>query len=294
MLTSRLLLVIGLLRTTTDALVSLPTATSQHAKPLKATSRGTDEERSAALRFSGDLSFASAPVATSRDVTARGMSAFLRSADGRTHLLGAGGTRRVEVLPSSPALQRRWRRQVDGGFAPGLPERPDAFLRTNTTIEFPGLTLTNTVVNGVAIVYGGTGEQKATEATECASVLIGESRTTTGTRPLVWLFNRLTGDGATPAREYSDPKARVATRAAVFEDPAGGTAAFRIAVRFEVRLRFPRRLLRLLPVPRAAMEARGSAAIERALAKDFAAAVDGVREGFLESTRASPPHVATP
>ena len=43
-----------------------------------------------------------------------------------------------------------------------------------------------------------------------------------------------------------------------------------------------------------AMEARGSAAIERALAKDFAAAVDGVRDGFLESTRASPPHAATP
>ena len=251
-------------------------ATALHASAPDSEER-LEEEKGEVLRFAGDLVFACDPVpgATSLELVR-----FLTGEECRRLLLGAGGTRDVESLPESSALRRMWSAQASSGFAGDVPERGDEFLRTDTVVRFPGLALTNTVVNGFAVVDEG--ESSA----ECVSLLIGESRVTSGRRPLVWLFDKLTGDGRRQPEEYSQPKARVVSRTSVVatED---GTPAFRVDVRFRVSIEFPRTLLRLLPTSKENMESKGSAAIERAMSKDFGKAVEGVQKGFLECRSSS-------
>lgn len=224
------------------------------------------------LRFAGDLTFCCESVP---DATYQEMVRFLIGDDCRRLLLSAGGTRDVESLPHSADLQRMWSMQVSSGFAENIPENGDKFLRTDTVVRFPGLRLTNTVVNGFVV------DRMKSSAPECVSLLIGESRATSGRKPLVWLFNKLTGDGQhQQPQEYSQPKARVVTRTSVVEREDGAT--FQVDVRFQVLIDFPKTLLRFLPASKEKMEAKGSAAIKRAMSKDFEKAIKGVRRGFLE------------
>jgi len=250
-----------------------------------------DKSRGETLRFAGDLTFHSESVdsGSSQRIKQDDLSTFLKGEECRRLLLGAGGTRDVESLPASSELQGMWTKQVNMGFAKGLPETPEEFLRTDTVVRFAGLTLTNTVVNGFSIV-DSTSEESDSLASECVSLLIGESRTTSGRKALVWLFNKLTGDGSQQLHEYSEPKASVVTHTSIIEK-GDGTANIRIDVRFQVLIDFPKRLLRILPTSKEKMESQGSAAIQRAMSKDFEQAVEGVRAGFLEFQSSLPADV---
>jgi len=248
---------------------------------------GTENDNKTRLRFAGDLTFDSEPLAASKP----DMNSYLTTNECRKLLLGAGGSRSVESLPPSPGLQTMWTNQLASGFAQRLPEVPDEFLRTDTAIHFPGLTLTNTVVNGFSIVEKSVDETRLSseESTEyaCASLLIGETRTVIGRKPLVWLFNKLTGDGGANNKKdgeesYSDPKAKVVTHTFVAEHNNSDNLVFRINVRFEVIVEFPKRLLRILPASQSTMEAKGSAAIQKAMSKDFSAATKSVRNGYIK------------
>jgi hypothetical protein len=235
-----------------------------------------------ALVFACDLTFSCDPLPGNTKV--EDMAEFLVSEECRRLLLSAGGTRAVEKLQVTPDLQGMWTEACDGLFvnsssSPSLPKEPEEFMSTDAIIPFSGITLTNTVVNGVTRMED---EKEKGGLPKYLFVLVGEKRSVKGPKPLVWLYNKMTGvngDEDTDTACYSKPKGGVFTYSSIVDKD--DAPAFNVDVHLRIVIEFPKYVMRLLPASKEKIEEQGSNACARAVSKDVELAVRNVREAFL-------------
>lgn len=227
------------------------------------------EER---IQFTADMTFTTDPLG---DAKVGEVAEFLKKQECRELLLSAGGIRAVEEIAATPELQERWQGACAFYESEPLPDSCDQFLSTDTIIPFPGLVLTNTVVNGIKELTDDKGFPRL------AFVLVAEKRSVTGSKPLVWIFNQLTRSGKdSNDAQYSPPQGHALTYASIAEKD--GAFSFNIAVQFRIIITFPAVLVRILPTSKAKMEEKGSASVSKMISKDVDAASISLRDAFIK------------
>jgi len=132
---------------------------------------------------------------------------------------------------------------------------------------------------------------------EYRAFLIAEQRQVFGPRPIVWLYNQLTGGGGgggsssssssseekqtgsqqgedVDQQQLSESNGTAVTRIYLRQDDA--TQAFSIGFdcTITVTVKFPKFLLRILPASKEKMEEQGSAAVQKSIEKDIRHAVE--------------------
>jgi hypothetical protein len=253
---------------------------------LQTTSLHAEKKNRETIVFACDLTFTCDPLPD--NIKVEDMAEFLKGEECRRLLLSAGGTRAVEKLQVTPDLQGMWTEACDGFFfsnssSLSLPKEPDEFMSTDAVIPFPGITLTNTVVNGITRMED---EKEKGGLPKYLFVLVGEKKSVEGPKPLVWLFNKMTGvddnknDEDADTGCYSKPKGYAVTYSSIINNK-DGALAFNVDVRLQIVIEFPRYVMRLLPASKEKMEQQGSNACARAVSKDVELAVRKVREAFL-------------
>jgi hypothetical protein len=227
------------------------------------------------LTFSGNFELTSdhLPGAT-EDV-----ASFFKSKECRNLLLSAGGTRPLAEVKVTPQLKEMWTEMCGFFGSTNLPNDDDYVLICETTINFPGVCVRNKVYNGVKLLESENG------LPEYELILVADKRSAEGPAPLVWLFNKLTGVKEDDDAEFSPPQGRVKNRVSIvkLED---GDLAVNVDVKFQIVIKFPTILVRLLPVSKEKMEENGTASVLKAISKDIMASVEGTREAFLNKLHA--------
>jgi hypothetical protein len=239
-------------------------ASRKHAAVLHA------EKEKETLKFGGDLIFTSESLP---DAKVEDVAAFFKRKEILDLILGAGGTRPVNEITVTPQLKKLWLEACDHFESVSPPEDGDQILSTNTVLPLPGITLTTTAVNGVKLLEDGKGLPMY------ETVLIADKRVATGPRPIVWLYNQLTGTGKAKDDEFSPPQARVMSRASITEK--NGELAFNVQVLFRIVVEFPAILVRILPTSKEKMEEQGTNSISKGIAKDVDISIAALREAFL-------------
>jgi hypothetical protein len=265
--TSLALLLVGISSLWVDAFV--PGGAAFRPKPQRTHHAAS---RKSSLEFIGDMVETSDPL---DNVSRENAVRFLQSNRFLELLLSGGGKRAVTAVERTPELEEMWQNAYDNLEMKCQPQEIDSLLATDTVIQFPGLKLTNTVVNGV----------KKFEKEDCVEcILVAEKRTPSGAPPLVWMFNQLTGGSA--QANFTPPQGHALSQMSVVEK-GEGELAYETDVKITIVINIPAAVIRLLPASHEKMEAQGSEAIKNSVAKDVMPALAAVRKACMEEMAAS-------
>jgi hypothetical protein len=225
------------------------------------------------LVFIGDFSHESDPIACSKEQVVN----FLQQPETMLMLLGAGGKREVVVYPSlSAEMNQLWIDacvKFDAYGNDNLPSPSDTAITCDSIIQFPGLRLVITVLNGVKIKLDSNGIPKY------VFVLIGEKKIASGATPIVWLYNRLTGAVKEDNDTYNLSDANAKSTVSVATE--NGSFSFKFDLQLRIKVEFPKTLLRILPASKDSMEEQGSSAVRRAVSQDVIDSINSTVETFL-------------
>lgn len=188
-------------------------------------------------------------------------------------LLSAGGKRNVRESTLSPVFERYW-----DEISPGRDADSKLFF-TDTDSKFPGLTLLSTICNGCNLVQDEAGRPKY------EFVVLAEKQSVSGAPPVVWLFNKLTGDSRKNSGDFQKTVNAITSVASIVD--CGDSIALQFVVDVKIYVVFPRSLLKILPTSKEKMEEQGSASMRAAIVKDIDDAVAGTVNAFLNGTASS-------
>jgi hypothetical protein len=187
-----------------------------------------------------------------------------------TSFLSAGGTTKVTEQERTPQLDEFWVQCCDEYYGEAsLPEGDDTVVASETSIQFPGLKMTNLVYCGVKLFMGKEAADNCLPYYE--TVLIAQKQTVRGAPPVVWIFNQLTG--SSPSNGHS--KTRISLQRTL-----NGEYTIGVDCKIEIAVEFPRLLLKILPASKEKVEEQGGVAVQKAVSKDIGKCVDGINDTF--------------
>ena len=236
------------------------------------------------LQFQASTDYATEPL-KNIEQTSKSLQAFFFDERIRNKIL-AGSDNHVEKLASpSRSLFRNWQEETTrNGFVP--PSTKDPILKvTSTGISFPGLAL-----RLVATV----GCKKVVRNDTCGlqiTLLCNELKAE-GPKPLVWVFNELTGAEKKPDQRKPHanlfpgrPDSRFTTHSTntvTAELNAKDGVVFRSAAKLVIDVSFPSIFLNILPVSKETAERQGSEAILKVVSRDIGPCLDELRREYSE------------
>lgn len=227
-------------------------------------------DKEASLSFICDTVYSSDPVPAS---TPQQVFEFFQQTAQRDCLVTAGNQRDVEVTETSDALLEEWKKGCQQLGAIGEPDNSDAILKVSTGgINFPGITLTSNAYIGAKLL-----EPTDTNFPVFEFVLVKDEQSVTGLKPAVWLFDKLVGAND-ENKNSNKPLSLSRVTAVPTED---GQIIFQSAANLTIKVKFPKLLLRLLPVSKEKAEEQGAAAVGKTLEKDLTNALQVMREAYL-------------
>jgi len=247
----------------------------------------TAPSKTESLVFGADLTYTSEPFVVEGDNNENEkknsdgedvLAAFLKRPETKQLLFGAGGRRKTTLLELTPELVELWMSSCEAYYGPTfLPEPGDEVVAAETVVKFPGLTVTSLVCNGVKM----SSDERGLPQYDC--VLIGEQRQVNGPAPLVWVYNQLTGAASRNYKEgeFHPSEASAKTKVSVVTEDDGASYALACEMNGQVRVEFPKLLIRILPASKRTMEERGSASVLKTMRNDVVDGIDAVRESFL-------------
>jgi hypothetical protein len=226
------------------------------------------------LVFDGSCTLVSDPLPA--NVTSEQLAKFMRQERTRALFFSAGGTRPVENYEMTSNLRTMWEEiAIDYFQAPSLlPHENDSIISCDSIIQFPGVLLTTTALNGIKIQ-----DDKQSGFPIYTVVGFAERQRVEGTRPVVWLFNQLTGLDKKEKGAFYPTSARACSEISIIDK--GESFAFQFNVNLKVVTKVPKVLVRLLPTSKEHVEEQGSIAVANALSKDLKATLVHVQASFL-------------
>lgn len=245
------------------------------AKSTAAVAEIKEDEASLVLRADYVGQSKLAPV-TSQEA----MIDFFRDPKHCACLISAGNTRESHTVRVTDELLQRWKRRATS-LGASEPETSDNIISVRTGgIRFPGVTVESTSLIGSKLIL-------PTESTGFPSyefVLIQDQREATGLRPIVWIYNQLTGAGNTEREKDAAPMSLSRVAPCPTED--GENVTFKIDSFLEIRIKFPVVLLKILPVSKEKAEAQGADAVIKVLKKDIDVSIEKFRDIYAETLQA--------
>mmetsp|Transcript_28482 Transcript_28482/g.40810 ORF Transcript_28482/g.40810 Transcript_28482/m.40810 type:complete len:326 (+) Transcript_28482:136-1113(+) len=222
---------------------------------------------------------------------------FFLSKEHRNMLFSAGAEIREIDNPPKELMDLFWNESETGRIECQMPPRDETAVTrivevTNPSMPFLGVKLLSVVTVGTQLLLGldGNGQIKANNSLglpEFQFTLLDSFFIAEGPRPLVWLFQKITG--RQESKDFSEKKSgqgnRIGTkgftriRTEMTED---GRVKFCTKARLESILRIPRLMVRLLPTSVENMEKQGSATLHNAIEKDISPALNRFGNAYLD------------
>mmetsp|Transcript_4822 Transcript_4822/g.6743 ORF Transcript_4822/g.6743 Transcript_4822/m.6743 type:complete len:302 (-) Transcript_4822:85-990(-) len=274
---------------TTDALVSMAFSPRQrfaHLAPAYASSDVASAEASeseitpsASKGGNGGLTFIAETVVKSDPVPTCSADKMLKFMDMEENLacLVTAGDKNPYQLVGDPSdeLVSDWQKlaiELEGAE----PTSSDRVLKVKTGgIQLPGLKLTSEAVIGAKVVTS----ENSKDFPYYEFCLIADTNTVEGPKPLVAIFNTLTGANKKEKKKGGSPTSL--TRVSV-ETGEEGKIMFQTKGFLKIAVKFPTFLFRILPVSKEKAEQQGSEAVEKAIVRDTEAATEYFRNKYEE------------
>jgi hypothetical protein len=260
------------------------------------------------------------------DVTQRELVTFLQRSGVRDLFFSAGGTRPVTAYQITPDVETMWRNVVQCKYftcppplstskssssSSLLPKPGDETLMSfDSVVHMFGLTITTTALNGIKTFrphhhhHSHHGDNES--PIYYMAVGVAERQTVVGPRPMVWLYQQVTGLHKKKAGVFYPTPARACskisiTHTACITDSSNGSHddddndnqssprlwALEYNVHLKIIMHVPHVLVRLLPASKTSLERQASAAIVQGLSKDIEATLGRVRQAFLQQRQQS-------
>ena len=222
------------------------------------------------LKFVANIKTTSEPL---ESVTIHDLSEFLTTTTCRNLFLSAGGTAKCDEVGLTPELEQIWRDLCETYELDHLPAEGDAVVSSDSVLQFPGLKMVNHVYTGVKLNL-------------CKSLpfyeflLIGERRQVFGLPPVVWIFNQLTGNSADNEEIVKQPSGKVLSILTISD--TGENPCFSFDCSAEIKVEFPKFLVKILPASKEKMEEQGTASVKKAIENDIYKAVNSVNDAFFD------------
>jgi hypothetical protein len=219
---------------------------------------------------------------------------YLQSPDCIIHYCSGGGRLNTSFEENNSVLDELWQRACQEYYGrehynPKNNENnkhPDRIVATETILQFPGLKMINRVYNVVQIVHTkeSLSSSSSSSIPEVHSFMIGEKQQVTGLPPAVWLFNKLTGHDTRNNQSIAPSSGSALTRITWQTDDSTTNnnmeGRLRVQAHVTIRTKFPKAVLRFLPVSKAKMEQQGSHAVRKSIEKELDRACDTGAEHF--------------
>jgi hypothetical protein len=248
------------------------------------------------LTFTANVVTASAPIivptSSSSNPDKGEVLQFFRSSHFLENCLCATG--RVERFDLTPEYHQVWIDACSDYYGDDhLPVAVDcSVLVTQSNIQFPGLTMKNTLVSGIQLMEPS--GDNTTALPFYKGILLGGQRSVSGAPPVVWLYHQLTsgGGGGRGAVRNDDgfrlPQTCRATNTISLmlnteQTETGRRSNYCVQTESQVTVftDFSQLLVRILPMSVQKMELTGSAAVQKAVTRDIGAAQNRCPAEFL-------------
>eukprot|EP00568_Trieres_chinensis_P000723 CAMPEP_0183299174 /NCGR_PEP_ID=MMETSP0160_2-20130417/5973_1 /TAXON_ID=2839 ORGANISM="Odontella Sinensis, Strain Grunow 1884" /NCGR_SAMPLE_ID=MMETSP0160_2 /ASSEMBLY_ACC=CAM_ASM_000250 /LENGTH=322 /DNA_ID=CAMNT_0025461367 /DNA_START=25 /DNA_END=993 /DNA_ORIENTATION=- len=230
------------------------------------------------LRFVGSTSYDSEGVP--RGSGSKSMADFF-AAEGSADILLTGTGNVVEPFgDATPDMIARWASEAERMGA-AAPEEGDLIRRVQTPgVQFPGLKVVTDSYIGTKLIMPTDAESGDPEY---EFTLIKDEPKALGPKPLVWVFNRLTGAGGKAEGDDKEQTVHSLSRLRVKSDEGGNNGATLTMNSFlEIDVTFPTILLKILPVSKEKAEEQGSKSIQNVVEKDIGPSVERFREAYMD------------
>jgi len=210
--------------------------------------------------------------------TAKAVEDFFATDEYRDILFSGGSDVQKIDHPSETLMQifKRESSALPGNFETGLcaEELKSVVVQIDSPVKFPGLLVSTVVTMGAQLLLlPQNGDDKAMYP-EYRFVLLESNMKADGPRPLVWLFNKLTGSGDTKKGNTGDtddvlPQPTTSSSTRTWAEPAeDNKVIFRTNSQLTTKINIPSVMMKLLPVKLEKFEEQGSASLQKVLDKD--------------------------
>ena len=239
------------------------------------TSTTTQRHATAKLVFRGDYVTTTDPLPAG--TTQEDVAHFLSTPENRNVFLSAGGTRAVEPVDMTPQFKRYWQDICQHFHSSVSPADDDQLVQVATEVKFPGLKLVTTTLSGIKEIRN---DKQILQAYEV--FLIAEKMEPKGAVPMVWIYNKLTGNDKNEKGVFQPPKQAKAKSVIGYTELDDGSLALSFQLDMQITIEFPAVLLKILPTSKAKAEEQGSAAVMKTVSKDIDLAMMTAYDKFME------------
>lgn len=251
---------------------------------LKAFTTSIDKKERMTLKFVAETTATSDPVPklSEDELDQKYLDQFFRQKETLQLVLGGAAGNKVEQVDNDILLENmdRWVEQCTffSSLNPTISNGDGIYSVDTSGISFPGLIVSSVALIGVTV---------SPADNQCQFVLISTEQVVKGSKLLVWIFNKLTGNTKTPDGDNSQQAIRSLSQLTFRPISDQDTAIFLLQTSLEISLKFPSFLLKILPVSKEKAEEQGSASVLKTLEKDtstVAPKISKVYLGWLEQS----------
>ena len=231
------------------------------------------------LRFGGSKIYKSKPIPLTKD-----MNKFFESEKTKQILLGGGKQAAIErinddeVLNNLNALWEKRCQSFSEALLPSIEEGDAIYSVPTSDMKFPGLTLSSKSLIGTKIIT----DTDEKTFPQYQFVLIKDETFPRGSKIVLWIYNKLTGNDKVNRDENSTQKVESFTRVSV-QEISESEGIFTLNASLNITVEFPSLLLKILPVSKEKAEQQGSESVMKLLDKELNVVLEKLHESYMKS-----------
>lgn len=241
---------------------STPTQTKKSIQTLKL-SKALEQDKTTTIRFYGVQKISTNPIKLPNNDKC--IIQFFQQ--NRNLLLSSKDN--VEVVSSPSQMDIDTWNAKDGVQN----ANKDEIVQVQTMMQFPGLRATASSVLGTRLI---TIEEDEFTFPEYQFTLLNSYNKAEGLPPAVWMYNLLTGN----TKKKNDNM--TSSYSTVSLERRNNEYVFTTNAELEVNIKFPSRLLKLIPLSTDTLEERGSLAIQKELEKQVGPNLERFRSAYIQ------------
>jgi len=186
----------------------------------------------------------------------------------RNLFLSGGGKTKTQELDFSDEYKLMWEDCCQNySESKDIDEKISHFVAGEAKAQFPGLSLVSTV-----LILAKLNEKTPSNLPEYNFFLVAEKRQLKGLKPVEWIFRQLTGTSKEMDEYFHPSQATSISKVSLVKKAEGFAISFNASL--NVKISFPPRLLKILPMSKEKMEQQGSTSVEKAIIRDVKAAIE--------------------
>ena len=237
-----------------------------------------------ALTFSGQIVKSSQPLVSNSAEERAQLIDFFKSTNARNTLFVSDAPP-VPIHPVSPQLVRSWQAEAQrlGAALPddsASDDQQTVMQLCSNGISFSGLVVETTVLCGAKLIPDAGEGLPAYEFT-----MIQDSTQARGPRLLMWIYNQvmgLVGNSNNNSRQKMPPKTTTSLCRIRLAEESNGGLGIHFESSFQVQMKLPSFLLKVLPVSKSRAEQQGSAAVTGFVQKGVVDSMQRFEQTFAE------------